>query len=707
MSLKQSCFKAQIKSDFKRLWWMSALATLAMFLFTTVPLIDHLSYRDFNDIYYYSYYSYGNGMSWLAHRLEGNYIIGLILGGALSLGLFSYLNGVSSVTFNHALPVKRSTLLAAHSLTALISIAIPIVFNSVICLSAVWKFDGVSDVLINMGIYLVYSVLIFTIFTFIGMLTGNTAAHGIFSVIFILLPLFFMAFALELCNSYLYGFVDNGLFEEVLGNYLYLLPDVIAGPKVLFYIVLIAVFYALALFAYNKRHLENYGEVIAFPKLKWLFKLLFGICSGVLGYYYCKAFWNIESILVMIIFGTLGVIIANMLSNKSFSLRGSKMAIIYNAIVVLLLFVIFRFDITGFETRVPDVDDVKSVTNLNMQYDGYVYGRIDETDGNERATRTEYFNMSFTDKKDIEMFVRFHEAKVSSENSYSVNDLSAGRISGLLHNVRLEYTLKNGMKLVRQYQLNDSDVETFLKPFIESEQYKKYRYPILDETEKKYTSVKVMRADDHSGDNSFGYFAGNSSVAENIILALKKDAMNLTFEQYIARYNATELYNVEVAYKVPATTKDRKLVWIEDEETYSVCFFDTNTLKALEESGCINDETKVSAENVEKIVVHGEGVYIHDDYYNTRYDGKMIYAEVEPTYSKYGNSKEFTSREDVELLFDYFTKREIINPFEVEKYAFFSYEIHYKNGDVSSYSMFDVPEKVPSLISFVGEYEIR
>ena len=88
------------------------------------------------------------------------------------------------------------------------------------------------------------------------------------------------------------------------------------------------------------------------------------------------------------------VIIANMLSNKSFSLRGSKMAIIYNAIVVLLLFVIFRFDITGFETRVPDVDDVKSVTNLNMQYDGHIYGRIDGTDGNERATRTEYFNMS-------------------------------------------------------------------------------------------------------------------------------------------------------------------------------------------------------------------------------------------------------------------------------------------------------------------------
>ena len=185
MSLKQSCFKAQIISDIKRLWWMSALATLFMFLFTTVPLMDYINNYSVDKFTELMVNRTGGETQWLLGRLDGNYIFAIIIGGALSLGLFSYLNGVSSVTFNHALPVKRNALLASHSVTAVIFIAIPIVVNSLICVSAVWEYCSVKGIFINMGIYFVYAFLIYAIFTFVAMLTGNTAAHGIFSVILI------------------------------------------------------------------------------------------------------------------------------------------------------------------------------------------------------------------------------------------------------------------------------------------------------------------------------------------------------------------------------------------------------------------------------------------------------------------------------------------------------------------------------------------
>ena len=712
MSLKQSCFKAQIKSDMKRLWWMSALATLFMFLFTTVPLMDYLNGYTVADFKVNMAFRYDDVTQWLLQRLEGNYIFALIFGGALSLGLFSYLNGVSSVTFNHTLPVKRNTLLAAHSVSALIFITIPIVFNAFVCVTSVWKYCSVKAIFINMGIYFVYSLLIFMIFTFVGMLTGNTVAQGIFSVVFILLPLFLTGFILTVCDAYLYGFVSGGILEEVLGKYLYLLPESLMGPKVLVYILLIGIFYALSMFAYNKCHLENYGEVIAFPKLKWLFKLSFGVCSGILGYYYCQAFWNLESILIMIVFGTLGVIVANMLSNKSFSLKGSKLPIIYNAAVVLLLFLIFNFDITGFESRIPDIEKIASVTNASMKYNGYVYGYIDDEYGHDGAYRTEYFNMSFTDKKDIQMFLDFHKKKIEQRDSGTTP--RSGNISGIPYNIELEYTLKNGKKMTREYIICDDDVESFVKPFIQSSQYKKFRYPILDETQKEYTSIKVFVNDESGRDNTIGIFASNSTQLKTIVAALEKDISSMTFEQYLLKNNSTELYSVEVAYKVPARTNDGREVWIENTENYSVHFFNENTLKALEETGCITEQTRESADRVEKIIVYPEGVYFHDDFgYSYRISGVEYGVDVEvveiapvTTSSKYvSNSKVFTDEDDIKVLYEYFTNRKIVNPFELDKYTFFSYDIYYKNGRVCHYRMYDSLENLPSILSFVGYYE--
>ena len=706
MSLKQSCFKAQIISDIKRLWWMSALATLFMFLFTTVPLMDYINNYSVDKFTELMVNRTGGETQWLLGRLDGNYIFAIIIGGALSLGLFSYLNGVSSVTFNHALPVKRNALLASHSVTAVIFIAIPIVVNSLICVSAVWEYCSVKGIFINMGIYFVYAFLIYAIFTFVAMLTGNTAAHGIFSVILILLPLFLTGFTVTLCNCYLYGFADGGLVEEILAKYVYLLPESLMGPKVLVYVLFIVVFYLLAMFTYNKRHLENYGEVIAFPRLKWLFKLSFGICTGILGYFYCQAFWNLESILIMIVFGTLGVIIANMLSNKSFSLKGSKMPIIYNAIFVLVLFVIFKFDITGFENRIPDVEDIVSVTNAKMKYDGYVYGYIDDEYGYDRGYREQAYNMVFTDKEDIEMFTDFHKKKVQSKD-VGVGT-RAGRISGVPYNVELEYTLKNGSKLRRVYVLDDSDVESFVKPFIESVQYKKFRYPILDGTEKEYTTIKVFSHDNSSKDNTIGIFASGSKELETIIAALAKDCESMTFEQYLAKHNSTKLYSIEVSYKVPAKSAYGTKIWIENTESYDVSFFSENTLNALEETGCITQETAASADRIEKIIVHPEGVYAlekYDDF--IKFNQIKWYVETSEAYSNYDNSKTFTKREDIQALFEYFTHRELINPYEEKQYAFFSYEIYYKDGSVYHYTMYDSPENLPSLISFVGQYKQR
>ena len=253
---------------------------------------------------------------------------------------------------------------------------------------------------------------------------------------------------------------------------------------------------------------------------------------------------------------------------------------------------------------------------------------------------------------------------------------------------------------------------------MESSQYKKFQYPILDGTQKEYTTVKVFWECNKPEDNTIGVFAGNSKELKSIVEALKSDAQNMSFEQCLARHNGTPLYRVEVSYKVPAKKDDGKEVWIENQETYNVNVFDKNTLKALEEAGCITQDTEINADKVEKIIVHPEGVYLYDDfgysYVEPRFNydeyKEMVEVEIAPvtSSSKYGeHSREFTSREDIEALYNYFLTRTLVNPFDLEKYAFFSYEIHFTDGYTCHYSMYDAVENLPSIISFVGEYEIR
>ncbi len=697
MSLKQSCFKAVIKSDIKRLWWISVLAAAFMLLFVTMPLIETLNYfypETFSEVYLDSHRTENQ---WLHDQLTGNYFFAVMLGAFLSLGLFTYLNNVSSVTFNHSLPIKRSGLMHAHSVSALILIIFPILLNSVICIFSVFNFCNPTMIFVNFGLFLVYALLFYAVFTFVGVLTGNTPSHGIFSVVLLLLPLFLTGFTLTLCDSYLYGFTDTGIFEDILIKYFYLNPQDLMGPKLLIYLALIAVFYILSIFIYNKRHLENYGEVIAFPNLKWLFKLSFGICAGILGYFYCKAFWNFDNILIMLVFGSIGVIIANMLSNKSFSLRGSKYPLIYNAVFVALLFAIFKLDITGFENRVPDVNSVKSVVIVNNQYDGREYTFIDNRVGYDHVQRTDYFSPVFTQKSEILNFVNFHNNKIKSKNNTYFETSKLNNLSGLPRHIDFEYTLKNGTKLRRRYSIDDSDIQKYFKPIIESDQYKKYQYPILDETEKTFTMIRVFTdRENMPDDKNYGVFTSGDERMTSIISALKKDRQSITFNQYLAKHNTGALCRIEVTYKVPAIDNDGKERMLELSEIYSVHNFDTNTLSALEKAGCVPKNGWLDAENVTKIEldigdVYKDGKSVFQQYYNE--------YEQYVTYDKYmGKTKTIHDKDDIAQICDYILNQKTINPFDEQDYVFVHMTFSYSQGHTQYRTYYDTFDNLPNVI---------
>jgi len=696
MSSKTSCFKTVIKSDIKRLWWISAIAAAFMMLFVTMPFVESVKYNLQNSNYRLSIY--GNESDWVLNRLGVNYFFSMMLGGFLSLGLFSYLNNSASVTFKHALPVTRIKIMLYHTVSALIFFAFPILLNGIVVVSTLSGFCSVAPVFVNMGLCFVLGLLIFSLFTFVGMLTGNTPSHGIFSVVLILLPLFISAFLYTLCDNYLYGFSSNNAVYDKLVEYIYLSEDALMSPKVLIYIAMIAIFYALALFVYNKRHLENYGEVIAFPNLKGLFKFAFGVCFGILGYFYCNAFWSFDSILVMLVFGSIGVIIANMLSNKSFSLRGCRNALIGNAIVVLVLFAFFALDITGFENRVPDADDVECVTIEHWNNNGRIHAKISDEYGYDNVQLLDYYDAVFTDKDDIQLFVNLHKDKVSDRTVDVCN--FRNYISGIPYNIEIAYTLKNGSVMKRVYVLDDEDILSFYSKIMETDVYKKYRYPIFDGTQKKYTKAEVFSS---NGVYLLDSFDGNSASTAEIIEALKADRKDMTFSKYIHKFNSTNECEILLTYTMKALDSNGSLCNIELTDNYEVSVYDFNTIKALKKLGVnalppYHDKSQVKkAEISYRHSVSLSQDVVFDDYYEYDEYNEKVYVETDVQYPPL-DYKTVTDEQQLSQLCDYALNYKAEGYETFDNFVAFDIKFVYGDGNSNHVSFIDSPERLPEII---------
>jgi len=197
-----------------------------------------------------------------------------------------------------------------------------------------------------------------------------------------------------------------------------------------------AVFAALALSVYRKRHAETAGDVVSIPLVKPLFRCGVSFCAGLFFGTFTAAFFNWDEALPLtlcvLVWAVVGCFAAEMLLQKSFRVWKSWPWAAGMAAAMALLCAVFFLDLFGISRRVPRVEDVASLTvSGNM---GYPQGNLNQT-----LDRPE----------DIQTFLDLHQAIVEEyvRSGRSVNGGSWDDTIGL----SLTYTLKNGSTLCRNY----------------------------------------------------------------------------------------------------------------------------------------------------------------------------------------------------------------------------------------------------------------
>ena len=197
---------------------------------------------------------------------------------------------------------------------------------------------------------------------------------------------------------------------------------------------------AIALLLYRRRHLETAGDIVAVRAMRPVFKYGVALCTGLFFGFLMDQMFSIGELgmlIAMVIWGVVGYFVAQMLLDKSIRVFKKWKGAAAVVVVFLLLFAVVAFDLTGYESRVPNAASVESVDISGLS-------SHDAIDGGYSMG-----GVTLEDPEDIRTVIDLHSAivRVGSEDSY------LGLDGADWMTFEVNYTLKNGTSMSRRYNM--------------------------------------------------------------------------------------------------------------------------------------------------------------------------------------------------------------------------------------------------------------
>lgn len=376
----------------------------------------------------------------------------------IAMAMFGYLYNGRSCCLMNSLPLRRETMF----LTACITGLAPMLLADVLCFGiTALLFAGNEALKLSvlgtwLAVVVMENIAFFEMAVFCAMLTGNIAA---LPMLYVLLNV--AAYAAEgaatlLLRMFLYGFVRgnemltplsplvklnsvmraSASYETVDGVSTMVEGSLrIQGMKWLAaYCAAGLVLLVAALMIYRKRRMETAGDTVAVNALKPVFQYAIALGTAVLFASFLSG--NVFSSLTgtkagifaaaMLVLGApLGWILAEMIMRKTlkiFPMRWKGALICAGILAAAGL--LCEFDVLGYETRVPEADEVESI---------YCFLTSD----------------NIKQEQNIQDFIALHRQIIAGK---AENEAGGGERMELL----ISYQLKNGSRLRRTYALDAS-----------------------------------------------------------------------------------------------------------------------------------------------------------------------------------------------------------------------------------------------------------
>ena len=416
----------------------------------------------------------------IIRSIPASVVMSLLFGCFAAMAVWSYLMSGRTVGLMHALPVTRTQAFFSHVLSVLGALTagnVLIFLLTALCSAGFSYVDWTA-----LGTWLLLTELMALFFFALGslcaMVTGwllavpvlygatNVVALLLYAVISTMTQMFYFGYSSGDIPEFItwltpvdriWDAVANGgaqpvevQFREPIGTQTYhrfQLPASAFSTCIIYAAVGIALL-ALVWWLYKKRPSETAGDAMSFRWLQPIARWSIGLCGGwglglFLNYVMLGSSSFAGLLICQLVMGVICFFAAQMLLKKKFRIFTSRWWVETLALAVTLC---IKLDITGYQHRVPDAEDVTSV-------------RFDAS----------YADFTTDDPAAVESVISLHRAILEQYDetgerleNQTYLDTEGGPTTRY---VRVDYQLRNGTSLCREWRVsivNGSDIHRLL-----------------------------------------------------------------------------------------------------------------------------------------------------------------------------------------------------------------------------------------------------
>lgn len=540
MTSKSFSSKGLLGNSMRRSLWALVLSGVGFFLSLLLPALmtmqNALEQRllDLKEIpQAYVEINWQNAMNNAASMLGGGNlfvkVVFIVLAVVCGVAMFAYLHSRQKVDFYHSLPISRTRLFANNFLTGvvctfstyLVMLAITVACAYAMGCGEAVRWDEIGGaILCNLIVFL----LIYALTVLTTVVCGNTIitllllAWVFFSPMlvrvlqFCLFDKFYDTFtanagqlvgAIRLTPVVQY-FVLHGthyIGEHVIGV---LQPGESALGLLIGYLIAAAVVTALALFLFRIRRSERAGTALAFTPTKLPIKvymcLVMGVAFGWVFGMIAGNFWFWPGLVVgTVLFHWIVEIIYAFDFRAIFARPLHLLAIL---VVLVAGMLAMQFDVTGYDTWLPDRDDLTAV---------------DINGSGEPA---------LTDPSNIDAVHRLMEIGVQAMQEEDTDEDNSLSYTFVTVNCQM-----GSRTAARQYMLPETEeVQTLLNQIYQSEEYMRAKWPVFrfEEASTDPARQSNLTISAHTATGNLSAEVSNVAQVTQIITTLREESLSRT-----------------------------------------------------------------------------------------------------------------------------------------------------------------------------------
>lgn len=663
----RNLFFKLIKQELKQKIWCPVIMFIISFCVLEIQLLIQLQDMEYwPKRYEYSISNYFANR-FLAPDINLAFTIVSALAGVIcALGIFSYIHNRQKLDLLHCLPVKRSVLFFSKLFAGILFYMVPTLIHLVACLGIASakhasSLHGYRNIVGFFAVELLIYIMFFAATVFCMMLTGKI----LISIMAVCVILPYSSY-LYWIKQALYGRFFYSAIPEYLNPFwpfspvaavnniiqqLYFYRQENMGIsyqcikyEIMILLLLCIIYCSLAFFIYKKRPTEVAGSALAFPFMEPIVKFIVVIPVALVSGEFLAELYTMK-VFQWYIFGLAFGFILISLTMEAIFRMDIKAAFkhwqhsIFNGICLVLLIVIMKYDVLGYNTYVPSENEVESMScSIEGLLDTYWTNSMDMY---RNPTDYRFQNITFTDyenvyrlakklaKDGLQMYKFEYYDGIEETPEYK----EIAKKEENYKYVSFKYNLKNGKSVYREYiyDLTDPEAVEYVSSIFNDGNYKLGSLLLLrDGWNMDIKSVQCESMWNWQQDITI-----TPEQKGQLIDAYQSDIMKLTFEDVL---KSEPIGMMEFSYQIKTLN------------TYGYCGNNmiypqfTKTIQVMKECG-YDFEKNPEIDDIEKIVISDYTDRYVDEEDNEReltYEDKTQISEIVENLDYFGYSSYLT-----------------------------------------------------------------